>query len=268
MPRKKQSAKEYEKVMPFSLPSEENWEEATRTLGLSEAGKACLMDLLLEIDADIRQQRLYFSNRLTRDKRIKKLKEVEKAAKAFRAVLIENEKQLPDFIPHRALEDIGQLFTFLTINEVTGRDVRSLPQDEGISQLLKKYKIAPVKLTEAEMRAADQESKRDAGLVHADKLIVHMLNKLIEPIDAWHEARRSQNKGGRTSDRYRRAFIHALARKAGRIIGEKPSADVKSRFFDLCELVFDICGVPCENLKNLIGEVLGDERPLSFTFYL
>ena len=268
MSKDNEAAKEYEQVMPFKLPSKDDWEEATGTLGLSELGKACLMDLLLEIKTDIEEQRLYFSNRLTRDERIKKLKAVEKAAKAFRAVLIENEKLLPDFIPHRALQDIGQLFTFSAINEATGQDLRGTAPDEGISQILKSYNIESTKLTEEKMEAADQERKRDAGLVYADKLLVHVLDTLIHPIDAWHEERKRQNKGGRTSDRYRRTFILVLALKAEKIIGEKPSSDVKSKFFDLCELVFEICGVPRENLKNLIGEILSEFGSLTYTYYL
>ena len=81
MSRSAYDSKEYEKVMPFQLPSKEEWEEATSTLKLSESGKACLNDLLLEIDADIQQQKLYFKNHLTRNESIEKLKDLEKAAK-------------------------------------------------------------------------------------------------------------------------------------------------------------------------------------------
>lgn len=247
------AAKEYEQVMRFKLPPKDDWEEAVRTLGLSESGEACLLDLLLEINADIEMQKLHTDNHLTRDQAIKKLKEIEKAAKALRALISENEKQLPDFIPHGALEEIGGLFTSSTITKAIGRDLRSEAFIDATQQaLINKSSKFP------EQEIADElvRIKANAGLVYAGKLLVHVLDTLIQPIDEWHEERRRQNKGGRTADRSRRDFVLILALNAEKIIGEKPGADVKSKFFDLCEIVFEICGVPTENLKKLIGEVL------------
>jgi hypothetical protein len=265
MPKKKQSAKEYEKVMPFRLPSKDDFDEIARTLGLSESGKGSLFDLLQEINADIEMQNLYAKNHLTRDQSLEKLEDVEKAAKALRSVLIENEKMLPDFIPHRALEEVIRLFTFATITKAIGRDLRSEALIEATEQVLIKKSD---KFTRQEIADEYLQIKSNAGLAYAGKLLVHALDTLIQPIEAWHDERRRQNNGGRTTDRSRRNFILVLALNAEKIIGEKPRSDVKSRFFDLCEVVFEICGVPCENLKNLIDEVLGDEGPLSYTFYL
>lgn len=260
--------KEYEKVMPFQRPSKEEWEEATSTLKLSESGKSCLNDLLLEIDADIQQQKLYFKNHLTRNESIEKLKDLEKAARKLRDILIENKTLLPDFIPHRALEDIGELFTFSTINEVIGRDIRPAGSSLKMLQLMKNEKIEPVTFTEEQMEAADRQLKRNAGLAYASKLIIHLLDTLIQPIDEWHEERKRSSKGGRSPDQSRRTFVLVLALNAEKIIGEKPSSDVKSKFFDLCELVFEICGVPQDNLKNLISEVLRASGPMANTTYI
>jgi hypothetical protein len=260
--------KEYEKVMPFQLPSKEEWDEATSTLKLSELGKAYLGELLLEINADIQQQELYFKNHLTRDESMEKLKDVEKAAKKLRDILVENQKLLPDFIPHKALEDIGELFAFSTINEVIGRDIRPVEKSDKMLQLMKDKNLEPATFTKQQMVAADRQLKRNAGLSDAGKLIIHVLNTLIQPIEEFHEERRRSSKGGRSPDRSRRDFILVLALNAEKIIGEKPSSDVKSKFFDLCEIVFDICGVPKENLKNLISEVLRDSGPMSNTTYL
>ncbi len=260
--------KEYENVMAFQLPSKEEWDEVTSTLKLSDSGKACLNDLLLEIDADIQQQKLYFKNHLTRDESIKKLKDIEKAARKLRDILIENQKLLPDFLPHRALENIGELFAFSTINEVIGRDIRPAGPSPKMLQLMQNENIEPVTFTEEQVEAADRQLKRNAGLSDAGKLIIHVLDTLIQPIDEWHEERRRSSKGGRSPDRSRRDFVLVLALNAEDIIGEKPSSDVKSKFFDLCELVFDICGVPKENLKNLISEVLRESGPMANTTYI
>lgn len=260
--------KEYEQVILFKLPSKTDWEEAARTLGLSEAGRACLLDLLKEIDADVEMQRLYVNSHLTRDESIKKLKDIEKAAKALRAALVENEKLLPDFIPHKALQDIGQLFDDPVISETLGRELRPAAPSRKMQKLLKERNILPAKMTKQEEEEANQRLKSDAGLACAGKLLIRTLDTLIKPIDEWHEERKRQSKGGRTTNRSRRDLILVLALHAEKIIGEKPSSDVKSRFFDLCELVFEICGVPPENLKNLIGEVLRESGPLSYTYAL
>ena len=268
MSRSAYDSKEYEKVMPFQLPSKEEWEEATSTLKLSESGKACLNDLLLEIDADVRQQKLYFKNHLTRNESLEKLKDLEKAARKLRDILIENQKLLPDFIPHKALEDIGELFAFSTINEVMGRDIRPAGPSLKMLELMKNEKIEPVTFTDEQLAAANRQLKRNAGLSDAGKLIIHVLDTLIQPIDEWHEERRCSNKGGRSPDQSRRTFVLIMALNVEKFIGEKPSSDVKSKFFDLCELVFEICGVPKENLKNLISEALRESGPMANTTYI
>jgi hypothetical protein len=248
------TTKEYEQVMPFHLPSVEDMDEAVYTLGLSKASRACLADLLVEIDEDIKEQKLYLSNNLTRDEAIKKLKDVEKAAKMFRDVLAENQNILPEFIPHQALEDIGKIFTFSAIVKAVGRDIRPVGPTKKMKQLIKSHKLQPEKPTKHKNKLAAEQLKRDAGHAYADKLLLHMLGAFIAPIDQWHEKRRQMNKGGRTINRSRRDFVLVLALKAEKIIGEKPSSDVKSKFFDLCELVFNICGVPTENLKEPLNK--------------
>jgi hypothetical protein len=255
-------AKEYEQVIPFKLPSEDDWEEAACTLGLSKSGRTCLLDLLHEIHADVEMQRLYSNSHLTRDESIKKLKDIEKAAKALRAVLIENEKLLPDVIPHKALQNLGKLFDDSVISETFGRQLRPTAPSRKIQKLLKERGIAPTKRTKREKEEANRQVKSDAGLTCAGALLIRTLDMLINPIDEWHEERKRLSKGGRTKDRSRRGLIFELASHAEAIIGEKPSSDVKSKFFDLCELVFEICAVPRENLKNLIGEVLRESGQL------
>lgn len=260
--------KEYEKVMPFKFPSKEDLDAVASTLKLSLVEKAYLYELLGEIELDIEQKRLYFENHLSRVESIKKLDEVGRAARKLRDILIENQKLLLDFLPHRALEGVGELFAFSTINEVIGRDIRHVEPSDKMLQLMQNENIEPATFTEEQVEAADRQLKRNLGLSEAGKLIIHVLNTLIQPIEEFHEERRRSSKGGRSPDRSRRNFILVLARNAEKIIGEKPSSDVKSKFFDLCELVFDICGVPKENLKNLIGEVLRDSGPMSNTTYL
>jgi hypothetical protein len=260
MSKKNDRAKEYEQVMPFKLPSNEDWEEAARTLGLSESGKACLLDLLMEINADVEMLKLYVHSHLTREESIKRLKDIEKAAKALRAVLIKNEKLLPDFIPHKALEEIGSLFTFPTITKAIGREPRSEEFIEATHEALREESD---KFSDQMIEDGYARIKADVGLAYAGKLLVHALDTLIRPIEEWHKERKRQSKGGRTINRSRRDFILVLAMRAEKIIGERPSADVKSKFFDLCELVFEICGVPQENLKNLIGEVLRETGSLT-----
>ena len=133
---------------------------------------------------------------------------------------------------------------------------------------MKNEKIEPATFTEQQMEAADQQLKRNVGLAHADKLLIHVLDTLIQPIDEFHEERKRLNKGGRSLDKSRRDFVLGMALNAEKIIGEKPSSDVKGKFFDLCELVFEMCGVPRENLKNIIVEVLKESGPMTNTTYI
>jgi len=250
------TAKEYEKVMPFQLPSESDWEEVTSTLRLSKSGKSHLLKLLEKIKAETDWQDLCLRNRLSRDEAVKKLKDVERAAKKLRAVLIENNKLLPAFLPERGLEDIGSLYTFSAITEAIGRDIRSKPPSKKIQQLLKAHKIKTPKYTKQEIKEEELQLKRSVGPAYAGKLLVHTLDKFIQPIDEWHEERRRLSKGGRTRDNSRRNLVLDLALNAEQIIGVKPSSDVKGKFFTLCELVFKICGVSGKNLKNLISEIV------------
>jgi hypothetical protein len=262
------TVKEYEQVMSFHLPSDEDLDDATYTLGLDKSGKACLMELLCEIDADLKEQCLYLSNRLTRDEAIKRLGIIEKTAKDFRKALAENNNILPSIIPHKALEDLGELFAFSAINEIIGRDIRPVEPREKSIQKQRSGKIESTEPDERETEAVDRKLKRDAGLAHADKLVIRVLDTILQPIDAWHEERKRQSKGGRTKNKSRRDFVLVLALNAEKIIGEKPGSDVKGKFFDLCELVFEICGVPTENLKNLIGEVVREGGLLTNTVCL
>ena len=260
--------KEYEQVMPFHLPSEEDWDDAIYNLSLTKPAKACLLEILLDIDADIKEQKLYLSNHLTRDEAIKRLKGIEKAGKDFREAIIENKGLLPSIIPHKALEDLGEFFTFAAIQETIGRDIRPAEPDEKLLQLLESHNIERAKPSEQQTQEADRQLKRDAGLAYADMLLVGLLDTLLQPIDEWHDERKRQSKGGRIKNKSRRDFVLFLALNAEKILGEKPTTDVKGRFFDLCEIVFDICGVPNENLKNLIGEIFREAGPLTNTYYL
>jgi len=177
------AAKEYEQVMPFKLPSEDDWEEAACTLGLSEAGRACLLDLLHEIDADIEMQRLYIGCHLTRDESIKRMKDIEKAAKALRAVLTENEKFLPDFIPHKALQNIGKLFDDSVISQTFGRQLRPAAPSRKMQKLLEERGISPTKLTKREKDEANRQLKSDAGLACAGALLIRTLDMGERKID-------------------------------------------------------------------------------------
>lgn len=250
------NTKEYEKVMPFQLPSESDWEEVISTLRLSKSGKSHLLRLLNEIKAETDWQDLCLRNRLTRDEAVKKLKDVERAAKKLRAVLIENEKLLPAFLPEKGLEDISSLFTFFAISDAIGRDIRPKPPSRKIRQLLKTHKIQPPKYTKQEIEEEELQLKRSVGPAYAGKLLIYTLNRFVQPIDEWHEHRRRLSKGGRTRDSSRRNLVLDLALNAEQIIGVKPTSDVKGKFFTLCELVFKICGVSGKNLKNLIGEIV------------
>jgi hypothetical protein len=268
MSEKTSAPKEYEQVMPFKFPSKEDMDDAFFALGLSESGKECLIDILKDIDADIKEQKLYLTNHLTRDEAIKKLKEVEAAIKKLRSVFAENANILPAFIPHKALEDIGELFTIDAINKAIGRDIRPVAPSEHTQKLLAVHNISPAEPSNEKQEAAEKGLKREAGFAYTDKLLIHALDTLIMPIDEWHVERRRLSKGGRTPSRSRRDFILVLALNSEKIIGVKPSSDVKSEFSTLCELVFEICGVPLENLKNLIGEIVAEPGLLTNTIYL
>jgi len=260
MSGKNGGAREYEQEIPFHLPSKDDWEEAVRNLQLSKTGQSRLLDILRDVNADVEMQNLYVRNHLTRDKSIRKLKELEKAAKKLRTVLIENEKLLPDFIPHQPLENIGKLFTVSAINEAIGRDIRPAAPSKKMLQLLKEKNIAPSRITKGDAEEADQQIRRDAGLAYADKLLVHALDTLIQPIEKWHEDRKRLSKGGRTKDQFRREFMAQLLENANDIIGEELSFDVKGNFFELCELVFNICGVSTDGIKHLISDIVRDFR--------
>lgn len=258
MSEQDKSVKEYEREIKFHIPSEDDWDHAVKTMHLSKAGRASLLELLYEINADIENHNLYIRNHPSRDENISKLEDFEKAAKAFREVIVQNKNSLPSFLPGRALEGIGQIFTIDVINQVIGRNLSTRSPNRKMLKLLKEKNIKPKKLTKQENEKINQQIKSDAGYAYADKLLVHVLDLLIEPIDKWHEDRKRLSKGGRTKDQFRRDFVEKLAINADAIIGEKLSFDVKGNFFELADLTLGICGVSIKNLKNIIGEVVLD----------
>lgn len=258
MSEQDKSVKEYEREIKFHLPSEDDWDHAVKTMHLSKAGRASLLELLYEINADVENHNLYIRNHPSRDENISKLEDFEKAAKAFREVIVQNEKSLPSFLPGKSLEDIGQIFTIDVLYQAVGKNLSPRSPSRRMLKLLKEKNLKPKRLTKQEKEKINQQIKSDAGYAYADKLLVHILNILIEPIDKWHEERKRLSKGGRTKDQFRRGFVEKLAINAEAIIGENLSFDVKGNFFELADLTLGICGVSIKNLKNIIGEVVLD----------
>jgi hypothetical protein len=258
MTSKKGEIKEYEKEIPFHLPSVDDWEEIAKTLKLTRLSKAYLYEILQEINADVEMTNLGLRSRLTREQSLTKLDQIEKAAKKLRDLLIEYDRQLPDFVPHRALENIGLLFTHSAINAAAGQDIFT-------EKFLNEMRLSGANKNERfsldELEQENNRIKSSAGLAYSDRLIVMLLNALIQPIEEWNAERVKASKGGRTKDKFRRDLVFILGYESQNILEEEPSSDATNRFSDLCELVFDICGVPTENLKNFILEAISELNP-------
>jgi hypothetical protein len=256
MKEQKTVVKEYDREISFHLPKMEDFDDIAQTLHLSKSGQAYLFELIREIDADVKMYNSYARSKLTRDKSIKKLKELEDAAKKFREVLVANQKLLPFLIPHEALQDLGGLFTVDAINKAVDRDIRPTPLSRKLKSKLKEKGVKISRLTKSQKQDLELAIKSDAGLSNGGKLIIHVLDSLILPIEKINEGRKLLTKVGRTKGEFRRRLIMKLASEADKIIEKELSFDVKGNFFELCELIFSICGVSTASLKHLIGEVV------------
>jgi hypothetical protein len=240
------------KQQALTVPTDVQLIAVVDDLGLADGPAAVLDFVIRDALADLRSYQSLRTRKLGRDKRIADpIKEMHKFLGKVASFLEANPGVLKEILPAPAGVKLGELFSFTGIGKALDRD--AFPKDgKSLRTYLRK---SGKQFDIAAAEAFYARTREDHGLLHSDRMFLHVLRVVLEPLEAWFAAK-AANKGGRPSNLERRYLIERLAKAAPKILGSEPPTSVGSRFVELCERVLPLCGFAEDGIDKAVVSVL------------
>jgi len=245
-------AKEKRKLQTLKIPTRAQIKLVVADLRLEE-GLAAVLDLVIkDAVADLRSYQTWRLRKIDQNERIADpIEEIYKPLIKLVLLLEANPGVLKEILPAPTGEKLGELFSFTGIGKALNGD--AFPHDGKslrgyLSRSGKQFNMASVEGFYARIR-------EDYGLVEGERLFLHALRVVLEPLEGWFVAK-AANKGGRPANRERRYLIQRLAKAAPKIFGSEPPISLGSPFVELCERVLPLCGFAEDGIDKAVMSVL------------
>jgi hypothetical protein len=250
-PRVARSQKKRE-LQTLTVPTDVQFIEVVDNLGLADVPAAVLDFVIRDALADLRSYQSWHRRKTGHDQRIADpIEEIYKLLTKLVSFLEANPGVLKEILPAPAGEKLGELYSFTGIGKALDRD--AFPDD---GKLLRKHLRKSAR--QFDMASAEgyyARAREDCGLVDCDRLFLHALRVVLEPLEGWFAAK-ATNKGGRPANRERRYMIERLAKAASKILGSEPPISVTGKFVELCERVLPLCGFAEDGIDKAVVSVL------------
>ena len=254
------------------LPTEEEYKEIAKDLALTPEQYAALRH---RVSVIVDECKRYYAGPLKRpakeDLRAKAntihrlLKKVEEEIKNAQSLVDE-------IVPLYGAGAMGRLVSFeaiATINKARNPDGETATGDWknvdlAVRPALEKLEAQETRLSEIrgtefeaittlQLESHLSQSKMIFDHQHRASLLLHMVGEMKDQFDFWlQEQSAAKDTGGRPFDLVRRHFIDSLACDAQRILGQPVMKSGGVSFLQLCNDVFNACGVETDSLESAI----------------
>ena len=221
------------------MPTPEAFEDVVRDQKLDAVQARELRLILGHLDLDLKTYRERRSGEPPRPELVRFLKRVAKALDDLENELRRYATTLNQFLPPDAREEIGALMSLTEIESALGIEIPTPELKATIDELA--AEDPEFRLAQLEDRLLYRRQAR--GLERGGDLLLHIVERVNRPVQAWVDLDR-RNRGGRpTKDLARDLLLYRLAEAAPVVIGRRPTATAGGAFVRLCAAVTTACGL-------------------------
>lgn len=240
-------------------PSEEDWKNLVKVLGLSrdKEAKHKLWEFIGDMVADILHVQKVHEARIERNEGIRRIKNLDVRIQNLKKAIESESKKLTEIIPIETLEQLGELFTIGAAS--TAAKKRRFPKDPLPAASGEDNK--PDLHTLEEIENFYVGLRRDNGLLYGPALLELSLETIHKPIREWL-AKNLANPGGRPKKSLRDVMIHRTIIHAEEIQKITPETKKGGRFMTFCNLCLVSCGVPEVGLDKAIAAAINENSKI------
>ena len=241
-------------------PREQRLRAIARDFKLDAAAAAKLEDTVLDALGVLTAYRSQPNAEPNRSLRIRRLKNIDKYLRLLRGELARAKDDLGVILPFATRSALGEGFTFSTLQRLISPEVKTTNTDLMIAVRFEEAKepgTTPPTILDLEEHS--RGARQAAGLKHGGDLLRNHLAELHAPITQWLKLDRL-DKGGRTVQLERQYLAYRLAEACPEILGRAAPVAVTGTFVDLCERVFEDCGLSKKGVLQLVPRVVRQLR--------
>ena len=254
------------------LPTEEEFKEIAKDLALTPEQNAALRH---RVSIIIDECDRYYAGPFKRpDKEAlrEKANTIHRLLKKIENEIKNAQPLVDEIVPLYGSGAMGRLVSFetiATINKARTPTYEAAPDDWknvdlAIRPTLEKLEAQETRLSEirgAEVEAITtlqleshlSQSKMIFDHQNRASLLLHIVGEMKDQFDFWlQEQSAAKDAGGRPFDLVRRHFIDSLACDARHVLGQPVTKSGGGAFLQLCNDVFNACGVETDSLESAI----------------
>ena len=241
-------------------PREQSLRTIASDLKLDAAAAAKLEDVVLDTLGVLTAYRSQPNAEPNRSLRIRRLRNIDKYFGLLRGELARAKDELDVLLPFATRAALGESFTYSSLQRLIGSEVKTTNTDLMLAVRFEEAKEpGTIPPTVLDLEEHSRGARQAAGLRHGGDLLRKHLAELHAPITQWLKLDRL-DKGGRTVQLERQYLAYRLAEACPEILGRAAPVAVTGTFVDLCERVFEACGLSKKGVLQLVPRVVRQLR--------
>lgn len=236
----------------FHRPTPEEFDVLVRDQKLDGLQAHELRLVLYHVDEDLKVFRERLEGRKPRQELVRRLKRIAKSLGDLEFELYRWRQMINDFQLSEAQEEIGMLMSFSAMESALKREIQTPELGLEIESLLSE--CPDFRMAQLEDRLLTRRQAR--GLEHGGELLMHLVERINQPIKTWFELDR-RNRGGRPAKNLARDFLlFRLAEAAPVVIDRRATATARRRFVRLCAAVVAACGLDDRGIERSVEKAI------------